>query len=265
MPDLGIVTISMNQKPYLGRALESVLSSDVAVEYVVVDAGSTDGSRDLISSHEDRLAAIVFEPDRGPADGLNKGMARLSSPVLGYLNADDFYLPGALAEVMDFFDEHPEVDVVLGHGLIVDPDDRTLRRMRSTSFTPRRYARGASLAMQQSTFFRREVFERVAGFNTANETCWDAELLMDMALAGAHVRKVDRYWGAFRYHEDSITVSGRLRDKYAADQARLMAKGLGREPRRRDHWLARVGRVDKWLRHPSTVVVRLGDHLIHRR
>lgn len=264
MPDIGIVTISMNQGPYLRRALESVLSA-VAVEYVVVDAGSTDGSRDLIRSHETSLAALVFEPDNGPADGLNKGMSHLSSPILGYLNADDFYLPGSLSEVVDYFDRHPEVDVVLGHGLVVDVNDRTLRRIRSTSFTPRRYARGASLVVQQSTFFRREVFERVAGFNTANETCWDAELVMDMALAGAHVRKVDRYWGAFRYHENSISVSGRLRDKYVLDQARLMAKGLGREPRQRDHWLARVGRVEKWFRHPTTVVVSLGDRLIHRR
>lgn len=264
MPDIGIVTISFNQGAFLGRAMESVLATDVDVEYVVVDAGSTDGSRALISSKKAQLTTAIFEPDRGPADGLNKGMARLSSPIVGYLNADDYYLPGALHEVVDYFERHPGVDIALGHGIIVDSTDQLVRHLRATSYTPQRYALGACMVVQQATFFRREAFERAGGFNDANGSCWDAELVMDMVLAGARVKKVDRYWGAFRLHSDSISVSGRLEGEYVLDSARLASKGLGREPRRRDRSAIRLGRLGKWICHPDTLAVAVYDRLTNR-
>jgi glycosyltransferase involved in cell wall biosynthesis len=231
----------------------------------VVDPGSADNSREIISRHKSRLAAIVLDGDQGPADGLNKGMALLSTPLVGYLNADDYYLPGALKEVVQLFNRRSGMDVAVGHGVIVDSNDRIVRHVRSTSFTPRRYARGAAVLVQQSTFFRLEAFKRAGGFNPGNRTCWDAELVMDMALTGASVELVNRYWGAFRHHEDSISGSGRLQRDYARDQARLMTKALGRDPGWRDAALAPLGRPRKWLRHPSTLGISLLERSLRPR
>ena len=83
-----VVTISFNQRQYLDEALCSVLTQDYpAIEYIVVDPGSTDGSRELIESFANRLARVVFEPDQGAADGLNKGFQHASGDIFGFLNS----------------------------------------------------------------------------------------------------------------------------------------------------------------------------------
>ena len=74
----GIVTISFNQARFLEEALDSVsVLPPHRVEYVMVDPGSTDGSCDIVQRRRSEFAAAIMEPDRGPADGLNKGFAAL--------------------------------------------------------------------------------------------------------------------------------------------------------------------------------------------
>ena len=92
-----VVTISFNQRQYLMEALTSVLAQDYpAIEYIVVDPGSTDGSRELIESFRSRLDRVIFEPDQGAAEGLNKGFQQASGDIFGFLNSDDVLLPGAM-------------------------------------------------------------------------------------------------------------------------------------------------------------------------
>jgi glycosyltransferase involved in cell wall biosynthesis len=98
-----------------------VLAQDYpAIEYIVVDPGSTDGSRELIESFASRLAAVLFEPDQGAADGLNKGFQRASGDIFGFLNSDDVLLPGAMKSVSQAFEQNPDCDIVMGNGFIID-------------------------------------------------------------------------------------------------------------------------------------------------
>src|SRR5215212_920496 len=111
-----IVTISFNQVRFLEQAIYSVLEQDhPSVEYIVVDPGSTDGSREIIERYRDRIDKVVFEPDKGPADGLNKGFAHASGDVFGFPNSDDILEPGTLSGVARYFETHPEVDLVSGN------------------------------------------------------------------------------------------------------------------------------------------------------
>jgi glycosyltransferase involved in cell wall biosynthesis len=148
---------------------------------------------------------VIFERDRGPADGLNKGFARASGDIFGFLNADDVLLPGAAAAAISFFAKNPDVDVVSGHSLIIDKSDRTLRKSYSDRFSLFRSAYGACILMQQSTFFRVEAFRRAGGFAVGNRVAWDGELFVDMALSGARFALVDEFWSSFRLHDASIT------------------------------------------------------------
>jgi glycosyltransferase involved in cell wall biosynthesis len=259
---ISIVTLSFNQAPFLEQALQSVLNQDYPdLEYIVVDPGSTDGSREILERYRDRLSALILEPDAGPGDGLNKGFARASGSVLGYLNADDAYLPGALREAAAVFASRDRPDVVCGHGLIIDSTGRVVRRMRSAPWSLTRFVYGASVQMQQSTFFRADAFARTPGFNNANRTCWDAELLMELGRAGARFRIVDRYWSLFRIHESSITGSGRLNDRYAEDLARMFRIVMGRPWTARDALIAKAMRVVRWATDPAGLVLRLRDQL----
>src|SRR6202171_6644991 len=97
MARVSIVTISFNQAPFLERAIRSVVEQDYPdIEYIVVDPGSTDGSRDIIERYRSRISQVIYEPDHGPADGLNKGFASATGDIFGSINADDAFLPGAV-------------------------------------------------------------------------------------------------------------------------------------------------------------------------
>ena len=94
---VSVVTVSFNQARFLERAIRSVLGQDYDdIEYIVVDPGSTDGSRAIVERWRDRIDRIILEPDRGPPDGLNKGFAAATGEIFAYLNADDALLPGAV-------------------------------------------------------------------------------------------------------------------------------------------------------------------------
>ena len=225
---IGIVTISYNQVRYLARAIESVsLGDPQRLEFVIVDAGSTDGSRMIIERYRRRFSRVIFEPDHGPPDGLNKGFAATTADILGYLNSDDRFAPGALDYVLRYFEANPQVDVLCGAIRIIDERGRaSVRRRTPDRINLRRYAYETCYFWQQATFFRREAFLRTGGFNLTSRTAWDGELVVDMALAGSRFGYTNKILGDFRIYADSITGSGRLRQALARDRIHLREKIL---------------------------------------
>jgi glycosyltransferase involved in cell wall biosynthesis len=224
---LGIVTISFNQARFLGECIESVQLADRSrLRYVMVDPGSADGSRELIEKYKDRFSAILLQPDKGPADGLNKGFAACHADVYGYLNSDDRFRPGALDWVLDYFDRHPATDVLLGAIALIDEEGRASPRKRTQDrpFDLRKYGVRACNVFQQGTFFRREAFRRTPGFNLARKTVWDGELVVDLALAGCRFDYTRRILGEFRIYPQSITGSHRFDEGYDQDRENLRRK-----------------------------------------
>ena len=257
---VSIVTICFNQARFLEQAVRSVVEQDYDdIEYIVVDAGSTDGSRDIIERYRDRVATVVFEPDEGPADGLNKGFARATGDILGYINADDAYLPGAIGKAVAAFRTRPEADVICGHGYIVDEDGSPVKRFRSDPFDARRYALGGVTVMQQSTFFRRAAFQASDGFNAANRTSWDGELLLEMSLAGMRFAVVHDYWSIFRIYPDSISGSQRMIGESRRNWDRYFERYFGRPPGRGDWPLKLWARIEKRLCDPVGLWCRIWD------
>jgi glycosyltransferase involved in cell wall biosynthesis len=253
---VSIVTISYNQAPFIERALRSVIEQDYGnLEYIVVDPGSTDGSRTIIERYRPSINKIIYEPDRGPADGLNKGFAQATGEICAYLNADDALLSGAVGAAVREFQKDPALGVVFAHGYVADQNDRILKRCRSTRFSLLRYAFGSAVVMQPSTFFRRSAFLRTGGFNLANRTCWDGELLVNLAQNGGKFRLVNEYWSLFRVHPGSISGSGRLEDQYRRDQQRLFQKITGRTYHRRDVFFTGAARLEKWVRDPLVPIL----------
>jgi glycosyltransferase involved in cell wall biosynthesis len=260
MPLVSIVTISFNQAAFLERAIRSVVEQDYRdVEYIVVDPGSTDGSRDIIEKYRSRIATVILEPDGGPANGLNKGFAAATGEIFGYINADDAYLPGAITKVAAAFQSRPGADVIYGHCYIVDREGMVIRRSRSVPFNLRLYAYGGVVVMQQSTFFRRRAFEEVGGFNEINRTSWDAELLMDMALKGSRLDMVDDYWSVYAIYPGSITASVKYNQQYDADRARMFRTITGRDHQRTNKIFFLLARIEKLVRNPIVPLYRIID------
>lgn len=257
---ISVVTISFNQAPFLRECMDSVLSQNHDdVEYIVVDPGSTDGSREIVEDYGCRVIP-VFEPDGGPADGLNKGFAVATGGVFGFLNSDDKLLPGALTCVARAFDSRPSIDVIAGCGFLIDANSRLQRRVVSSKFTPWLYAHRAVTIFQQGTFFRRTSFESVNGFNPKNRIAWDAELFLDMALNGARFATISDDLALFRLHSTSITGSGGHSNANKACRAhreRVFLKATGRNRARFDGAVDWVARIAKYTSSPTYLVGRV--------
>lgn len=258
---ISIVTLSYNQAAYLPDAIRSVISQNYPrLEYVIVDPGSTDGSRAIISSSNDLIHHCVLDPDSGPSQGLNRGFAKTTGEILGFINADDLLLPGALQFIDNYFRQHPHVDVLLGCGRWVDAASYTLRRV-----VPSKYSFGAARAgrfefIQQGVFFRRRAFAACGGFNEKNTVSWDGELIFDLARCGARFGRCSRELGAFRLYMGTITDSKDYLIKLRREEARIYGSVDGQNELSRASsffWLVR-----KWLFDPWYVFFRVARNII---
>jgi glycosyltransferase involved in cell wall biosynthesis len=252
---ISIVTNSFNQAAYLDTCISSVLSQDYPhVEYIVVDAGSSDGSLEVVERHRNRISRFLPVFDRGPAAALNAAFRCATGEWIGYVNSDDMYLPGALSRVAAFIARHLEADVVYGDGLVIDGEGRVQRQLYSARWDVRGFAYGVLSAVQPATFIRRSAFLRSAGFNAENRTCWDRELLLDLSVLGARFAYLSEPLAAFRIHADSITGSGRLHSLSRQEHARLVRKFIGRAPARTDELRRMYYRFKRRALDPRIVV-----------
>ena len=232
---VSIVTISYNQDQFLEKAIRSVHEQTYRdIEYILVDPGSTDRSRQIINQHSDRIDKIIFDPDDGPAQGLNRGFAQATGHIYGFLNADDFLLPDAVKTMVSSFQRLKGTDVIAAHGWIVDEQGQLIRKKHSHRFSAWRYLHQGAYLLQQSTFFRAEAFRKAGGFNESNRTCWDGELWLDMALAGCRFHTLNEGLSCFRVYSGSISgrIAGQndMRRSYEWDRSRMFRRATGRDP-----------------------------------
>lgn len=265
---ISVVTISFNQAEFLERTILSVLEQrgpGIEVEYIVVDPGSTDGSRDIIAKYRDSFAAVILEPDAGPADGLNRGFARATGDLFFYLNSDDTVLPGAFAAALREFERDPDLDVLCGHSWAIDEDDVRLRRIWSDPFSRLAVAYGASIQMQPSTYFRAETFRKVGGFNAANRLSWDGELLANMYAAGAKMRTVNQFLSNYRLHAESITGGAVSEERFWRDYEARFRRIMGRDIKPYDRLVRALWWGYRQFRNPAAFFERLLHGPVYRR
>ncbi|MCP1335362.1 glycosyltransferase [Futiania mangrovi] len=257
---VSVVTISFNQGRFLRHALASVRAQKgVEVEHILVDPGSTDGSREVVAEAAARGAVAVLEPDSGPADGLNKGLARASGEAVAFLNADDMLLPGALAAAVTALQARPGAACVHGHARLIDGAGKRIGTARATPLSVRGYFRGWATIVQPAMVFRTQAVRGAGGFNAQNRIAWDAELILAMLAEDARFDMVGGEWAAFRLHGEGITGSGRFRAAHDAWVRAAFAREWGRPWDWRDTALLKAGRAVKWARDPMHYARRLLD------
>jgi glycosyltransferase involved in cell wall biosynthesis len=265
-PRVSVVTISYNQAEFLERAIQSVLAQQgVELDYVIVDPGSTDGSREIIERYRDKLSEVILERDDGPADGLNHGLAKADGEYFYYLNADDEVCPGVLASAARFLNRHSDVDVVFGNGVVIDRFGVRRRALVSSAFvSPFLMLCGAVTIVQQAAVIRTAALRAIGGFNTQNRTCWDGEAFIDIAIAGGRFRRVWETWGCFRVHDGSISGTGRLETAYQAELRGIFYKVRGRYPTAWDKLFSAVIRPLARAADPMGTVVRVWSRVRRR-
>src|SRR5215211_5618923 len=119
---VSVVMPSYNQARFIRAAIDSVLSQHYnALDLLVMDGGSTDGTVDILSSYGDRLT-FVSQRDHGQSDAINQGLRRVEGDIVCWLNSDDLFTPKAILNVVNAFDHRPDVEFVYGKGWNIDAE-----------------------------------------------------------------------------------------------------------------------------------------------
>jgi glycosyltransferase involved in cell wall biosynthesis len=208
-PLVSIVTPSFNQAQFLEKTILSVLSQDYPrVEYIVVDGGSTDGSVDVIKRFGDQLAYWISEPDRGQSDALNKGFTRSSGAIMGWLNSDDLYAPGAVSSAVHALAHHPSAGLAYGQCNVIDESGRFIRHLPAGPFDLANTLRAVPSIPQPAAFWRRSAWEIGGPLRTDYHFCMDLELWVSIAER-FDVIFVPQLWAYFREYPGTKTSAGR--------------------------------------------------------
>lgn len=158
-PRISVVTPSYNQGRFLGECIASVLRQGYAdLEFIIIDGGSTDESVRIIKENEASLAFWCSEPDEGQAAAINKGFRMATGELVAWLNADDFYLPGALGVIARAYRHNPHASFYFGDGLRVDEKGYRLGEFfpgGRVSFSLRALIYGLNCVLQPATFINR--------------------------------------------------------------------------------------------------------------
>lgn len=219
-PRISIVMPSYNQAPYLEESILSVLEQDYPdIEFIVLDAGSTDGSQAILKRYGARLAYWHSRPDRGQIDALMQGFALASGKLLGWVNSDDVLLPGALRALAEAHSQEPGAGLIGGKYILIDQYGKVIRCKRHPAEAPW-FARFGLVAINQpGSLFTREAFERVGGLDPKLDWVMDTDLYFRILASGFSYTHVDRWLSAFRIHSRAKTSAQRDRRDSEGRQA----------------------------------------------
>jgi glycosyltransferase involved in cell wall biosynthesis len=208
LPLVTVVTPSYNQGRFIRATIESVLNQDYPrIEYLIIDGGSTDETVSILREYSDHLRS-VSEPDHGQAHAINKGWRQARGSILAYLNSDDIYLPGAVAQAVAALDAHPEAAAVYGEGYHVDEGGRILERYPTEPFSPDRLQETCFIC-QPTVFLRRDAVERARYLDESLRYCMDYDLWIRLTRAGKILSYTPHYLASTRLHADAKTLGQR--------------------------------------------------------
>ena len=206
-PLVSVVTPSRNQAKFLEKTIQSVLGQDYpALEYLVLDGASTDGSQEIIDRYADKLAYYQTKPDKGQTDAINKGFAQATGEIFAWLNSDDIYLPGAVARAVSYLKDHPDVGLVYGGADFIDEEGHIIGRFPARQTDYHRLRRGYVHIPQQAAFFRSSLWRRVGPLDPTFFFAMDYDLWVRIARITPIVY-VPEVWACFRLHRDAKTIA----------------------------------------------------------
>jgi len=249
LPDISIVTPSFNQGRFLERTVRSVLEQGYSgLEYIVQDGGSTDETAAILGRYSSAFATCDSRKDRGQAHALNLGFSRSRGSILAYLNSDDLLLPGALAAVGSYFAEHPDVDVLYGHRIVIDEEDNEIGRWVMLPHEDRAL-KWNDYIPQETLFWRRRIWDAIGGcFDESFHYALDWDILLRFREAGAKFVRLPRFLGAFRIHD--------------SQKSTLHVRTIGLQEARRLRQRVHGRSVSKWESR-CRVVPYLCKHVIY--
>ena len=206
-PLVSVVTPTFNQANFLRETIESVLSQDhPAIEYQIIDDGSTDATPEILQEYSDR-AWIERHENRGQTPTINKGWERAKGGILTWLNSDDTFLPGAVSRAVAYLEEHPDVGIVFGDTLFTEPDGTPIERSKGQEFDYVNFVKRCHNPIAQpSAFIRRSVIDDIGMLDPHYYYFMDWDFWL-RAGVNHKITYFPELLSTYRLHADSKTVA----------------------------------------------------------
>jgi len=240
---VSIVTPSYNQGQFIERTLQSVADqSGAEIEHVVFDGGSTDDTVDVLKGFSPPVR-WVSKKDKGQTDALNQGIQATDGDIIGWLNSDDIYYPGAIARVVEFFEANPDVDVMYGLADYTDVDDHPFDEYPTEPWDFERLKETCFIC-QPALFFRRKVVDKFGLPDDTLNYCMDYEYWLRLGKGGVKFAFLEEKLAASRLYAENKTMSAKV--KVCTEINQVFIRHFGKVP-------------DKWLTQYAFAVVTKGD------
>ena len=230
-PLVSIVTPSYNQGQYVEETINSVIKQSYKnIEHIVQDNCSTDDTRYILQQYSDFISAYQ-ESDTGQSNALNKGFQRTSGHIMAWLNSDDLLMPDTVEKVVDYFNDHPEVDVVYGNRITIDRNGHKIGRWVLPEHD-REAIKWVDYIPQETMFWRRSIWEKSGGYiDEGFNFAMDWELILRFESVSANIKNIPYYLGQFRVHSVQKTSSNIESDgMFEMDKLRKHTLGFVPDP-----------------------------------
>lgn len=196
---------TLNQGDYIEESILSVLEQDYPhIELIVIDGASTDKTLSILKKYDKKIYWTSGK-DGGLTYAVNKGFKKAKGEIVGWLNSDDLYMPGAINKAVAFLESNDSVSMVYSNVDMIEADGKKIETADLPRFSFSKLVNNRNYIPQCSAFWRRNVFDKIGYVEEGLEYACDYELWLRMAKSGLSIKKIDGTGGAFRYHPGSNT------------------------------------------------------------
>jgi len=214
-PLVSIITVVYNNKHGIEKTLNSVFAQTyTAIEYIVIDGGSTDGTLDIISRYQDKIDILISEPDRGIYDAMNKGLGLATGQLIGIINSGDFYEKDAIETVVNSCNENPQVAIFHGILRVFDASGEFKSIIGNhSSFLVK------GMIEHPTCFVKRAVFLKYGVFNLAYKSSADYEFMLRMKKLKVSFMFIEKilsnyYTGGISFQTTALLETLQIKQQY---------------------------------------------------
>lgn len=234
-PKVSVITPAYNRKDLIPKTVASVLDQSLAdIEYLVVDDGSEDGTREWLANQSDGRLRLLVHPgntNRGQAASINLGLAEAIGDYIVIIDSDDLLAPGALERHKAIMDEDASIGVVYGQGYAIDINDRKLYPLFDGEHTeysePDRLLLDCYVVSPGLCMFRRNVVEQVGAMEETFRAAQDHDFLLRVA---EQTRMVYSGITCFYYRKHDATISANGEMTRWQNGFEILRRAVGRFP-----------------------------------
>lgn len=221
---VSIVIPTLNQGDTIEDTILSIIAQNYGnLEIIVMDGGSTDSTLKVVEQYKPWITHLISQQDGGQSQAINQGFRLASGEVFGWINSDDYYLPGAIHRVVRHFHTDPAIRFAVGAGDVISKDHAFLRHVPALKMDLHTMLqwRHDRWIMQQSCFWSRSLWEEAGGVDESLHLLMDYDLWFRFSKLTVADISQDKL-AVMRYHPDVKTV--RQKSKFQEELAYVLAK-----------------------------------------